>query len=63
MWHYLDRSLGGGKRLLHFNTNSFLEQTHAKGGHFMEEDLGLFDAGFFSYSAETAAVSIFGFAA
>ncbi|KAI0842747.1 putative FSP1 [Hypoxylon sp. FL0890] len=32
-----------------------LSTTHVKGGHFMEEDIGLFDAAFFSYSAETAA--------
>lgn len=30
---------------------------HVKGGHFLEEDIGLFDAPFFNYSAETAAVS------
>ncbi|ROV97081.1 hypothetical protein VMCG_07540 [Cytospora schulzeri] len=28
--------------------------THVMGGHFMEEDIGLFDAAFFNYSAETA---------
>ncbi len=28
-----------------------------KGAHFLEEDPGLFDAAFFSYSAETASVS------
>ncbi|KUI53493.1 Lovastatin diketide synthase LovF [Cytospora mali] len=28
--------------------------THVTGGHFMEEDIGLFDAAFFNYSAETA---------
>ncbi|KAI1134071.1 putative FSP1 [Hypoxylon sp. FL0543] len=32
-----------------------LSTTHVKGGHFVEEDIGLFDAAFFSYSAETAA--------
>ncbi|KAI1412497.1 putative FSP1 [Hypoxylon sp. FL1857] len=32
-----------------------LSTTHVKGGYFLEEDIGLFDAAFFSYSAETAA--------
>jgi acyl transferase domain-containing protein len=27
------------------------------GGHFLKEDIGLFDANFFNLSAETAAVS------
>jgi hypothetical protein len=27
-----------------------------KGAHFIEEDVGLFDAAFFNYSAETASV-------
>ncbi|KND87310.1 Lovastatin diketide synthase LovF [Tolypocladium ophioglossoides CBS 100239] len=31
-----------------------LSTTHVKGAHFIEEDVGLFDAAFFSYSAETA---------
>jgi hypothetical protein len=30
---------------------------HVKGAHFMKEDIGMFDAAFFNYSAETAAVS------
>lgn len=29
---------------------------HVKGAHFLEEDVGLFDAAFFNYSAEVAAV-------
>ncbi|KAH6641044.1 hypothetical protein F5144DRAFT_618689 [Chaetomium tenue] len=32
-----------------------LSTTHVKGAHFIEEDIGLFDAAFFNYSAETAA--------
>ncbi|RYP73024.1 hypothetical protein DL771_003892 [Monosporascus sp. 5C6A] len=31
-----------------------LSTTHVKGAHFIEEDVGLFDAAFFNYSAETA---------
>ncbi|KAF7554212.1 hypothetical protein G7Z17_g3048 [Cylindrodendrum hubeiense] len=31
-----------------------LSTTHIKGAHFIEEDVGLFDAAFFNYSAETA---------
>jgi hypothetical protein len=31
---------------------------HVKGAHFMKEDVGLFDAAFFNYSAETASVRI-----
>ncbi|EAQ86385.1 hypothetical protein CHGG_07638 [Chaetomium globosum CBS 148.51] len=31
-----------------------LSTTHVKGAHFIEEDIGLFDAAFFNYSAETA---------
>ncbi|KAI1774978.1 putative FSP1 [Hypoxylon cercidicola] len=31
-----------------------LSTTSVRGGHFIEEDLGLFDAAFFNYSAETA---------
>ena len=32
-------------------------QTNVVGGHFLTEDIGLFDANFFNLSAETAAVS------
>ncbi|KAK3297391.1 uncharacterized protein B0H64DRAFT_457551 [Chaetomium fimeti] len=32
-----------------------LSTTNVKGAHFIEEDIGLFDAAFFNYSAETAA--------
>jgi acyl transferase domain-containing protein len=32
-------------------------QTNVIGGHFLKEDIGLFDANFFNLSAETAAVS------
>ncbi|CAH0050712.1 unnamed protein product [Clonostachys solani] len=35
--------------------NEKLNTTHVKGAHFLQEDVGLFDAAFFSYSAETAA--------
>ncbi|KAL4803093.1 hypothetical protein BDV18DRAFT_163154 [Aspergillus unguis] len=31
-----------------------LSSTNVRGGHFLEQDLGLFDAPFFSFSAETA---------
>jgi hypothetical protein len=31
------------------------------GGHFLNEDVGLFDANFFGLSAETAAVSLWVF--
>ena len=31
---------------------------HVKGAHFLDEDVGLFDAAFFNFSAETAAVSV-----
>jgi acyl transferase domain-containing protein len=41
------------KSLIHIK----FDQTHVKGAHFLQEDVGLFDAAFFSYSAETAAVS------
>jgi len=29
-------------------------QTHVKGGHFLDEDVAAFDAAFFNYSAEMA---------
>lgn len=32
-------------------------QTTVRGGHFLEEDVGLFDAPFFNLSTETASVS------
>jgi acyl transferase domain-containing protein len=32
------------------------KKVHVRGGHFLEQDLSLFDAQFFSFSAETAAV-------
>jgi hypothetical protein len=35
-----------------------VEQTNVVGGHFLKEDVGLFDAHFFNLSAETAAVSL-----
>jgi hypothetical protein len=31
-------------------------QTNVIGGHFLKEDIGLFDASFFNLSSETAAV-------
>ena len=34
--------------------NQRLNSTHVKGAHFLEEDVGLFDAAFFGYSGETA---------
>ncbi|KAK8075464.1 Beta-ketoacyl synthase [Apiospora hydei] len=34
--------------------NERLNSTHVKGAHFLEEDVGLFDAAFFSYSSETS---------
>lgn len=33
------------------------DQTHVRGGYFIKEDIGLFDAPFFNLSADTAAVS------
>nr|UWV21337.1 polyketide synthase 4 [Chaetomium globosum] len=36
------------------NISYTFPQTHVKGAHFLEEDVGLFDANFFGYSAETA---------
>ncbi|KAJ5787110.1 polyketide synthase [Penicillium paradoxum] len=39
-----------------FNPNNErLNTTHVKGAHFLQEDVGLFDAAFFGYSGETAA--------
>ncbi|KDN68947.1 putative beta-ketoacyl synthase domain-containing protein [Colletotrichum sublineola] len=35
--------------------NERLNSTHVKGAHFLEEDVGLFDAAFFGYSSEAAA--------
>jgi hypothetical protein len=35
-----------------------MAQTNVIGGHFLSEDIGLFDANFFNLSAETAAVSL-----
>ncbi len=32
-------------------------QTNVVGGHFLNQDIGLFDANFFNLSAETATVS------
>lgn len=34
-------------------------QFHIKGGHFIKEDVALFDAAFFNFSADVAAVSYF----
>jgi hypothetical protein len=34
-----------------------IPKTNVVGGHFLTEDIGLFDAHFFNLSAETAAVS------
>lgn len=33
------------------------KQTNVKGAHFMKEDVGLFDAAFFGFTAEVASVS------
>ncbi|EFQ34123.1 beta-ketoacyl synthase domain-containing protein [Colletotrichum graminicola M1.001] len=35
--------------------NERLNSTHVKGAHFLQEDIGLFDAAFFGYSSEAAA--------
>ena len=34
-----------------------ISQSHIKGGHFIKEDVALFDAAFFNFSADVAAVS------
>ncbi|CAN8099325.1 unnamed protein product [Discula destructiva] len=39
---------------LYHPNNERLNTTHVKGAHFLEEDVGLFDAAFFGYSSETA---------
>ncbi|KAF3012580.1 t1pks [Neopestalotiopsis sp. 37M] len=38
----------------HHPNHEKLNTTNAKGAHFIEEDVGLFDAAFFNFSAETA---------
>lgn len=37
-------------------TDDMLGQTNVKGAHFIQEDVGLFDAAFFNFPGETAAV-------
>ena len=39
-------------------TDDMLGQTSVKGAHFIEEDVSLFDAAFFNFSGETAAVRV-----
>ncbi|XXG96001.1 hypothetical protein Hte_002278 [Hypoxylon texense] len=38
----------------HHPNHEKISTTHAKGAHFVDEDVGLFDAAFFNFSAETA---------
>ncbi|EAQ83181.1 hypothetical protein CHGG_09585 [Chaetomium globosum CBS 148.51] len=52
-WTPFPHSRFGSKGVYHPN-NERLNSTHVKGAHFLEEDVGLFDANFFGYSAETA---------
>ena len=42
--------------LLAYKCTDKRAQTHVKGGHFLDEDVGAFDAAFFNYSAEMAQV-------
>ena len=46
-----------GTRWRHNSSADGVTQTNVVGGHFLTEDIGLFDANFFNLSAETAAVS------
>lgn len=39
-------------------TDDCFNQTNAVGGHFLRQDLSLFDAAFFNVSSEVASVSI-----
>ncbi|KAJ6119127.1 hypothetical protein N7523_003407 [Penicillium sp. IBT 18751x] len=53
-WSEIPSSRFNAKGVYHPNSEN-LSTTHVKGAHFLDEDIGLFDAAFFNYSAETAA--------
>ncbi|GIJ86782.1 polyketide synthase [Aspergillus pseudoviridinutans] len=53
-WTPFPSSRFNAKGVYHPN-NERLNSTHVTGAHFLEEDVGLFDAAFFGYSSETAA--------
>ncbi|KAH6850667.1 hypothetical protein B0I37DRAFT_396989 [Chaetomium sp. MPI-CAGE-AT-0009] len=53
-WSEIPSSRFNAKGVYHPDAQK-LSTTNVKGAHFIEEDIGLFDAAFFNYSAETAA--------
>ncbi|RDW76674.1 type I polyketide synthase [Aspergillus mulundensis] len=53
-WSEIPESRFNHKAVYHPDSEK-LGTTHVKGAHFLEQDVGLFDAAFFNYSAETAA--------
>ncbi|KAL7625005.1 hypothetical protein AAE478_004219 [Parahypoxylon ruwenzoriense] len=53
-WTEIPSSRFNAKGSYHPDPEKF-STMHVRGGHFLEEDIGLFDAGFFNFSAETAA--------
>ncbi|KAH8594177.1 hypothetical protein B0O99DRAFT_742091 [Bisporella sp. PMI_857] len=53
-WSEVPASRFNPKAVYHPNSEK-LSTMHVKGAHFLDEDLGLFDAAFFNFSAETAA--------
>ncbi|KAL4774748.1 beta-ketoacyl synthase [Aspergillus nidulans var. acristatus] len=54
VWSEIPESRFNHKALYHPDSEK-LGTTHVKGAHFLEQDVGLFDAAFFNYPAETAA--------
>ncbi|KAF2139471.1 uncharacterized protein K452DRAFT_232273 [Aplosporella prunicola CBS 121167] len=52
-WSEIPASRFNPKGTFHPNSEK-LSTVHVRGAHFMEEDVGMFDAAFFGYSAETA---------
>ncbi|OQD84167.1 hypothetical protein PENANT_c014G07229 [Penicillium antarcticum] len=53
-WSEIPSSRFNPKAVYHPDSEK-LSTTHVKGAHFLEQDIGLFDAAFFNFSAETAA--------
>ncbi|GAB1214119.1 hypothetical protein ATERTT37_003279 [Aspergillus terreus] len=53
-WSEVPSSRFNPKAVYHPDSEK-LSTTHVKGAHFIDEDIGLFDAAFFNFSAETAA--------
>ncbi|KAK3987689.1 hypothetical protein QBC44DRAFT_310175 [Cladorrhinum sp. PSN332] len=53
-WTEIPEDRWKAKGLYHPNSAK-LGTTHVKGAHFLQEDVGVFDAAFFNYSAEAAA--------